>query len=499
MDLLSADSDQNVLWLRGVAGSGKSTVSTTVAEYFRTISRLGAFLFFERGKSEPNAVIRTLAYKLASFNSTIAKHVIAAFENDNDIAKAPAASQFEKLIMEPLTESASAMQGPVFIILDAMDECGTPESRKELMRLISQKFPKLPSNFRFLFTSRPEADIMHALTIAHNSIREIELDYTSEASRSDVLTYLRHEMNKIIRSVPEVQIPKDWPWDSNIKLLAEVAEGLFIWASTAVKLVASSDSPFRKLKDLIADSQSLSKFGLDELYATVLRSSGISWDDEASRDRFSKVLTLLLISKVPVSNRTIDGILGFPPEDPSYLILSKLRCLLSYSPNQPISLFHASFSDYLTSSNRTGEPWSIDIVALKSHVATRCFSVMKDLLRFNICNIETSFIRNEDIPDLGTRIQGCIPSHLAYASVYWYQHLCEVPYSRELWQISNLAVRASLNPCHCGQAWLKPRRALRCLLALRWRSWKRMLQRAIGDFRATRVLYFLIQQMTSMV
>lgn len=57
---------------------------------------------------------------------------------------------------------------------------------------------------------------------------------------------------------------------------------------------------------------------------------------------------------------------------------------------------------------------------------------MKDLLRFNICNIETSFIRNEDIPDLGARIQDCIPSHLEYACVYWSSHLCEAPYSREL-------------------------------------------------------------------
>ncbi|EJD04719.1 uncharacterized protein FOMMEDRAFT_68526, partial [Fomitiporia mediterranea MF3/22] len=46
-----SDSDKNVFWLHGVAGSGKSTVSTTIAEYFRGISRLGAHLFFERGKS----------------------------------------------------------------------------------------------------------------------------------------------------------------------------------------------------------------------------------------------------------------------------------------------------------------------------------------------------------------------------------------------------------------------------------------------------------------
>jgi predicted AAA+ superfamily ATPase len=33
---------RNVLWLYGVAGSGKSTIATTVAQYFREIRRLGA-------------------------------------------------------------------------------------------------------------------------------------------------------------------------------------------------------------------------------------------------------------------------------------------------------------------------------------------------------------------------------------------------------------------------------------------------------------------------
>jgi len=35
----------NVLWLHGLAGSGKSTLSTTVAEYFCELGQLGAFSF----------------------------------------------------------------------------------------------------------------------------------------------------------------------------------------------------------------------------------------------------------------------------------------------------------------------------------------------------------------------------------------------------------------------------------------------------------------------
>lgn len=60
--------NQNVLWLHGVAGSGKSTMANTFAEYFFGRGLLGAFLFFDRNDTiqrDPRAVIRTLAYQLA--------------------------------------------------------------------------------------------------------------------------------------------------------------------------------------------------------------------------------------------------------------------------------------------------------------------------------------------------------------------------------------------------------------------------------------------------
>src|ERR1700691_1986268 len=72
---LTAVADGQILiWLYGLAGSGKSTISTTIAEYFRELGRLGAFLFFDRGNplsSELAAVVPTLCYKLASFDPTI--------------------------------------------------------------------------------------------------------------------------------------------------------------------------------------------------------------------------------------------------------------------------------------------------------------------------------------------------------------------------------------------------------------------------------------------
>lgn len=428
IEWMLSDTEKNILWLYGVAGSGKSTLSTTIAEHFRGLHRLGAFLFFERGKSDPTSVIRTMAYGLAGADPSIAKHIVAAIELDNDIASASASNQFEELIMKPLTAAAPFLCGPVLIVFDALDECGTFETRRTLMDLFRRELHKLPKNVRILITSRRETDIEEALSAQPEFVRELELDYAAGDSQQDVLKYIRVEMTRWVKE--KVYVPMDWPWEENMKLLADAAAGLFIWASTAIKLVSlHRDNPFQKLKDIVSNLQSLTSFGLNDLYANVLHNSGISWDSCTSRTRFSQVIGLILLSKTPLSITTIDGILGFSPENSSKYILSGLQCLLVYSADGPIHLFHASFSDYLMSPERTSDPWHIDVHALMMLIAIRCFNVMKDLLHFNMCNLESSFIPNDRIHGLEDRVKENIPPHLAYACLHWSQHLFESPQS----------------------------------------------------------------------
>ncbi|EJD04730.1 uncharacterized protein FOMMEDRAFT_48235, partial [Fomitiporia mediterranea MF3/22] len=230
----SSGTDQNIFWLHGVAGSGKSTVSMTIAEHFRAISRLGAHLFFRRGTSEPGTVVRTLSYKLASFDSSIAKHVIEAIEEDNDIALASAAMQFEKLLGEPLIRAGDAMGGPVVIVLDALDECGTASSRANLLGLFRNRLPTLPKNFRFFITSRQELDIDRMFSAIPESIRAVKLEHDSADCKDDVRLYIDYELCKIFAK-NAVNVTEDW--QLNIARLGDAADGLFIWASTAVKLV----------------------------------------------------------------------------------------------------------------------------------------------------------------------------------------------------------------------------------------------------------------------
>jgi hypothetical protein len=57
---------------------------------------------------------------------------------------------------------------------------------------------------------------------------------------------------------------------------------------------------------------------------------------------------------------------------------------------------------------------------------------MKFGLRFNICGLETSHIRNTDVPGFNTRVEMAITQHLSYACIFWADHLIVTEYDAEV-------------------------------------------------------------------
>ena len=78
----------NVFLLLGAAGTGKSTISTTIAEEYRGNGSLGCHLFFLRDKSDPTTVIRTIAYNLAVYNQNIAECIEDAVKDKGELTSA---------------------------------------------------------------------------------------------------------------------------------------------------------------------------------------------------------------------------------------------------------------------------------------------------------------------------------------------------------------------------------------------------------------------------
>ena len=422
-DLTVPSPEANVIWLSGVAGAGKSTIATTIAELLRGRGQLGAFLFFDRNspaQNGPDGVIRTLAHQLALSDDTLMDAICHAIAQDLQIATRPLRSQFTELLLTPLQACSPEMTTPIIIVLDALDECGDAYSRRALLHLLSEQLLLLPDHVRFLITGRPELDLNNAFC-SRPGVKSVSLNTSERSSKADVLLYIQHELTGLYQTRRgSDELPLGWPGTARVQQLAARADHSFIWAATAMKYLQTSDDLQEGLDRLLNQTT----FTLDGLYATALRSA-IDWGpNEIFTDSCRKILGAVVVGRIALTDDMIVGLLGLQNSRSCRLILRRLACLLQWSEGMPVRILHASFADYLIDPRRcASEPWFVDEAKCHFEFAVGCLRVMEARLCFNICRLKTSHLMNRDVPDLPKRIDNFIPRALTYSCRFWAEHV----------------------------------------------------------------------------
>ena len=271
----------------------------------------------------------------------------------------PLEFQFESLLSANALKSAEWSGGPIVLIIDALDECGSEADREILTQVLSRGFYDLPCFIRIMVFSRQEQDIQHILG-SHPLLRQYRLDIDSVTNKDDVLEYIRRRLEEI--RAKNGRLGDHWPGEDKIRSLANRAGGLFIWASTAC-LYIKSYAPNRRLSELAEQQPEAHSSGpfarLDSLYETGLRSAGL-WHDALFRSDCRNVLGVILCARVPLSCSVIDTLLELPEDTSSWESISRLGCVIHASETEPIRILHPSFHDYL-SERCSDHPWSIDL------------------------------------------------------------------------------------------------------------------------------------------
>jgi hypothetical protein len=173
--------------------------------------------------------------------------------------------------------------------------------------------------------------------------------------------------------------------------------------------------------------------GLDGLYSEVLQQA-FDAEDNTVMSRFKLLIGRILATKEPLSV-SAHSELG-DDDNPAglvELILPALGSLLS-GVNQlhvPVRALHASFFDFLTDQNRS-KSYYVDPSHHNRSLTLSCLRVMRSGLRFNICGLETSHLRNTDVPDLTTRVENSILPHLSYGCRFWADHLRLTAYDTDI-------------------------------------------------------------------
>ena len=113
-------------------------------------------------------------------------------------------------------------------------------------------------------------------------------------------------------------------------------------------------------------------------------------------------------------------------------ILAPMAALLSEAtdPPVPVRSLHASFADFLTDRDQSHEFFT-DVNLIHSDLAFASLGMMK-ILRFNICDLSSSYPPNSEVSDLDVHINNCIPPELTYSYRFWTEHVRQVPFNSAL-------------------------------------------------------------------
>ena len=431
-------SSEAIFWLNGMAGTGKSTISRTVAQSFAKENRLGATFFFKRGETDRGTTAKffsTIAADLTRNEPTIARHVKEAIDIDPAIFRKAMREQFDRLILQPLLKipSDAWKKQPVLIIVDALDECDQENDIKLIIRLFSQARNMQSVRLKILLTSRPELPIRLGFTQIKGKYQDLILHEMPEPIiERDISAFLEHEL-AIIRykynsSVPEGrQLAGDWPSQANIQTLVNIAIPLFIFAATVCRFIADRKigTPDKQLKKVLLPRTGSQLSQLGATYLPVLDSMIIdvsSVEREEILQQFRNIIGPLVILSSPLSTSALARLLDLPRDDIDGRLdlLHSVLCVPS-SVDEPVRLLHLSFRDFLLDPTmRTENEFWIDKEQTHRELAANCLRVM-GCLRQDICQLKAPGTERSTVDP--REINTYLPPEVQYACLYWVDHI----------------------------------------------------------------------------
>jgi len=427
---LEYEQGQHVFWLNGLAGTGKSTIAQTFAEFTFAEGKLSASFFCSRDfedRSNLQVIFPTLAFQLAYQYPLFRKKLLQVLRANPEIEHGSLCSQLEMLIIGPF----QAIQTPTLIIIDALDECQDKEPASALLSVLARYVDEIPL-VKFFITGRPEPRIRSGFRLEllrpHTEVLRLH-DIKPDLVDNDIKLFLKIGLTEVVKNRSGCNITEDWPSPQDIGALCKKAAGLFIYASTIIKFVASQLHPPNERLALILslpqDTSHEGRLGVDLLYTQVLEQAFHDVDQDFCSHLRSVVGAIVLIFH-PLSIETLSDLLGncgTPSGMCNALRTLHSLLLIPYSTEDPVRIFHKSFPDFLTDPKRcTDNKFFIDPLIHHREILLSCLRLMQERLRKNICDLDDYAILSE-VGDLPTRQRVHIGNALEYACCFWVTHL----------------------------------------------------------------------------
>ncbi|KAI0742097.1 hypothetical protein C8Q80DRAFT_175748 [Daedaleopsis nitida] len=430
-------SGKSICILSGGAGTGKSTIASEFACRLEKCKTLGASFFFVRGIEDlasTRMFFPTIAYQLAHSQCAIRPHIVKAAREHLKHGK----SQLMKLEAGNLVKGplhhASAQAQAVFLIVDALDECTNQASDQipQMLQLLTACVRDAAFPVRVFLTSRPEHLVEHSLAHCARDVHTISLHKLPRKTVDrDIGILLRHRLSHMPSSKALFDEHPDV-----VDRLVKRADGLFVYARTAMDFLASYPDDLEERVDmLLSDDQRAIALGpLDDLYLTVLESAFPPRDLEhydRFRARVESALGCVALLRDYISPRVLQALTHVRCKD-TKSVLYQLRAVVFFDENDMDTAFrpmHSTFPQFLIDGRRcTNRLYLVDAPKQHARLAEGCLRALLYLSR-NPCNLPDPTVAKADLGaggagvDLESRVRECVPPHVQYACVHWATHL----------------------------------------------------------------------------
>lgn len=425
--------ERRIYWLKGMAGTGKSTIALTVAREYSNKKRLGASFFFSRGGGDLASVHRfaaTIAVQLTESSPELCRLIADAAASSRRIRGLSLYGQWEKLILQPLEQlGKNAFPHPLVIVVDALDECDNNDDVSLLFRCLAALVAVEGVDLRIFVTSRPDQPINLGFDSISNDAHQDFILHNIERSvvDQDLAAYYKHQLGQIAQTS---RLDAALLSDDTIQKLVQKACGLFIYAATVCRFVRAGGPLARdRLVYLISAERLPARAGteLDQMYMTVLEYTLSPTLDPGEMTRmqelFRRVVGAIVVLFDALSLASLSTMLDESKEDIASL-LGSLHSLMDVPEAKAglIRLLHPSFREFLLDPQRCANSiFCIDAKTSHRHLFNCCLRILSGHLRQDMCDLRRPGTRVSDIPM--SAVNKKVPFAVQYACRYWAYHL----------------------------------------------------------------------------
>ncbi|KAL7754888.1 hypothetical protein ACKLNR_015228 [Fusarium oxysporum f. sp. zingiberi] len=220
------------LWLYGLAGCGKTILSTTILDHLLQIDTHTTLTFFfdfsDPRKQRLEDLLRSLAVQLYHTGNEAARRLDTLFASHDDGRRQPDTNALSACV-DTMIQTA----GKVFIIIDALDECTAREELLQWLKHLASRKAQL------IVTGRPEVEFQSAIPRSFGKRNCVELD--KNVINADIRSYIEATLEQKRDFVDKKLSPSIL--DDIRDKIGDGADGMFRWAACQLESLARCLSP----------------------------------------------------------------------------------------------------------------------------------------------------------------------------------------------------------------------------------------------------------------